>query len=92
VFRIFHDWILSQQRLEWIMDISQTIRLLGDQLGKVISELESPEIFDIEERIRAYAKARRAGNQTAAEQLLAEIAILNPDQGRAEASALATYS
>jgi len=91
VFYIFHDWILSQQRLEWVMDISQTIRLLGDQLGKVISELESPEIFDIEERIRAYAKARRAGDQTAAEQLLAQIAILNPDQGRAVASAFATY-
>ncbi len=73
------------------MDISQTIRLLGDQLGKVISELESPEIFDTEERIRAYAKARRAGDPSAAEKLQAEIAILNLDQGRAVAAAFATY-
>ena len=73
------------------MDISQTIHLLGDLLGKVISELESPEIFDTEERIRAYAKARRAGDQTAAKQLQAEVAALNPDQGRAVAAAFATY-
>ena len=41
------------------MELSQNIHLLGDLLGKVISELESPEIFEIEERIRALAKARR---------------------------------
>ena len=51
------------------MDISQTIHLLGDLLGKVISELESPEIFDIEERIRAHAKARRAGERGAGTKL-----------------------
>ena len=73
------------------MDISQTIRILGDQLGKVISELESPEIFDTEERIRAYAKARRAGDQTAAKPLQDEIAALNLDQSRAVAAAFATY-
>ncbi|MEI7836954.1 MAG: pyruvate formate lyase family protein [Planctomycetota bacterium] len=44
------------------MDISQYIHLLGDQLGKVISELESPAIFESEERIRTEAKARRAGS------------------------------
>jgi phosphoenolpyruvate carboxylase len=73
------------------MDISQTIHLLGDQLGKVISELESPEIFDTEERIRAYAKARRAGDQGAAEKLQAEVAALNSNQGRAVAAAFTTY-
>ena len=45
------------------MDISQTIHLLGDLLGKVISDLESPEIFNTEERIRTQAKARRAGEE-----------------------------
>ncbi|MBK8617555.1 MAG: hypothetical protein IPN96_10705 [Anaerolineales bacterium] len=45
------------------MDISQTIHMLGDLLGKVISDLESPEIFEIEEHIRADAKARRAGDR-----------------------------
>jgi phosphoenolpyruvate carboxylase len=35
------------------MDLSAAIHLLGDILGEVISELESPEIFATEERIRA---------------------------------------
>ncbi len=73
------------------MDISQTIHLLGDLLGKIISELESPEIFDIEERIRALAKARRSGEGTAAKELQAEVATLDPDQGRAVSAAFATY-
>lgn len=41
------------------MNISQNIHLLGDLLGKVISELESPELFETEERIRRLAKPRR---------------------------------
>ncbi len=44
------------------MDISQNIHILGDLLGKVISDLESPSLFEIEENIRAEAKARRAGD------------------------------
>ena len=31
------------------MDLSQTIHLLGDLLGQVISELESPAIFETED-------------------------------------------
>ena len=73
------------------MDISQTIHLLGDQLGKVISELESPEIFDTEERIRTHAKARRAGGQEAGRKLQEEVAALNLDKGRAVATAFTTY-
>jgi len=73
------------------MDISQTIHLLGDLLGKVISELESPEIFATEERIRANAKARRAGNQDAARKLQEEVAALDLDDGRAVATAFTTY-
>ena len=33
------------------MDISQTIHLLGDLLGQVISELESPHVFEVEETV-----------------------------------------
>ncbi|MBL8063658.1 MAG: hypothetical protein JNK32_11595, partial [Anaerolineales bacterium] len=55
------------------MDISQNIHLLGDRLGKVISELESPQLFEIEEHIRALAKARRNGDKAAAAQLQREI-------------------
>jgi phosphoenolpyruvate carboxylase len=73
------------------MDISQTIHLLGDLLGKVISELESPEIFDTEERIRASAKARRSGDQQAARELREEVAALDLDDGRAVATAFTTY-
>ena len=73
------------------MDISQYIHLLGDQLGKVISELESPAIFEIEERIRAEAKARRAGDSAAAERMRAEVGDLKAEEARAMAAAFATY-
>ena len=73
------------------MDISQCIHLLGDQLGKVISELESPVIFEIEERIRAEAKARRAGDSAAAERMRAEVGDLKAEEARAMAAAFATY-
>ena len=61
------------------MDISQTIHLLGDLLGQVISELESPLIFEIEERIRALAKARRAGDLSSAKSLQEEVSSLKTE-------------
>ncbi|MCX6080911.1 MAG: phosphoenolpyruvate carboxylase [Chloroflexi bacterium] len=73
------------------MDISQFIHLLGDQLGKVISELESPAIFETEERIRVEAKARRAGDAAAAQRLRDQVAVLHADQARAVAASFATY-
>ena len=73
------------------MDISQYIHLLGDQLGKVISEQESPAIYQTEERIRTHAKARRAGDASAGQRLQDEVAILQADQARAVAAAFATY-
>jgi len=73
------------------MDLSQTIHLLGDQLGKVISEIESTAVFDIEERIRALAKARRSDEPSAAKQLQDEVASLKTEEARAVASAFAVY-
>ncbi|HVM71879.1 MAG TPA: phosphoenolpyruvate carboxylase [Anaerolineales bacterium] len=73
------------------MDLSQTIHLLGDLLGQVLSELESPAIFDTEERIRAEAKARRSGNHKAARQLQQEVSALQTSEARAVAAAFATY-
>ncbi|HEY3310000.1 MAG TPA: phosphoenolpyruvate carboxylase [Anaerolineales bacterium] len=73
------------------MEISQYIHLLGDQLGKVISELESPELFETEERIRADAKARRAGDESAAMRLSQQVAVLGLDEARAVAASFATY-
>jgi phosphoenolpyruvate carboxylase len=73
------------------MDLSATIHLLGELLGQVVSEQESPALFETEESIRAAAKARRAGEAGAAERLRAEVAALTPEQARAVASAFALY-
>ena len=73
------------------MDISQTIHLLGDLLGKVISELESPSIFEVEERIRALAKARRSGDLSSAAALKHEVSSLETEEARAVAAAFAAY-
>jgi phosphoenolpyruvate carboxylase len=73
------------------MEISQFIHLLGDQLGRVISELESAEIFETEEEIRSEAKARRAGDEAAAKSLLKRVAAMTPNDARAVAASFATY-
>jgi phosphoenolpyruvate carboxylase len=73
------------------MELTQNIHLLGDLLGQVISELESPAIFEIEERIRALAKARRAGDSIAAERLQREVSALRNEQARVIAAAFAIY-
>ena len=39
--------------------LSEDIHLLGDILGRVIRRQAGIEIFELEERIRALAKARR---------------------------------
>ncbi|MBK9782364.1 MAG: phosphoenolpyruvate carboxylase [Anaerolineales bacterium] len=73
------------------MDISQTIHMLGDLLGRIISDLESPALFEIEENIRAEAKLRRAGDPSAAQRLQKLVSALSADEARAVASAFATY-
>jgi phosphoenolpyruvate carboxylase len=73
------------------MDISQTIHLLGDLLGQVISELESPLIFEVEERIRALAKARRSGDHSSAASLQQEVSSLKTEEARAVAASFAAY-
>ena len=73
------------------MELSAAIHLLGDILGEVISELESPELFTMEERIRAAAKDRRGGNTQAAKQLEVEVAALDINAARAVSAAFTTY-
>lgn len=51
--------------------LSADIHLLGDLLGRVICEQHGPEAFDLVERVRLCAKARRNGASDAAQ--LAEI-------------------
>ncbi len=73
------------------MELSQNIHLLGDLLGRVISELESPDLFGIEERIRALAKARRNGDTVAAQKLQQEVSSLQNEDGRVIAASFAAY-
>ncbi len=73
------------------MELSAAIHLLGDILGEVIGELESPELFAIEERIRIAAKDRRGGNVEAVKQLEAEVEALDVDHARAISAAFTTY-
>lgn len=73
------------------MELSAAIHLLGDILGEVIGELESPELFNTEERIRAAAKERRGGSAKAAKQLEAEIEALDVDAARGVSAAFTTY-
>ncbi|MCL5283249.1 MAG: phosphoenolpyruvate carboxylase [Armatimonadetes bacterium] len=73
------------------MDIASIIHYLGNLLGQVISEQESPQLFETEERIRAYAKARRGGDMAAAAELAHEAARLSSDTARAVATAFTIY-
>ena len=73
------------------MDLSDTVRLLGDLLGQVLSTEESPQLFETEEKIRALAKARRSGEAQAGAHLAAEVATLVPDAARGVAAAFALY-
>ncbi len=73
------------------MDLSKTIHMLGDILGMVISNQESPELFEIEERIRFIAKAIRSGEVSNSAALVNEVAGLTIDQARAVATAFALY-
>ncbi len=73
------------------MDLSSAIHFLGELLGQVIGEQESPLLFETEERIRALAKARRAGDPLAARELAELVAQLSPASARAVASAFTLY-
>ena len=83
------------------MDLSSTIHLLGDSLGQLLTEQESVEVFEIEERVRALSKARRgAGDaaefasltvEAAGQRLATEVAALSVETARAIAGAFALY-
>src|SRR5689334_8805171 len=73
------------------MDLSVTIHLLGEILGRSLAEQESVELFELEERIRHLAKARRSGDPAAASALATEVVTLSPGEAWAVASAFALY-
>ncbi len=71
--------------------LSAAIHLLGDILGHVISDLEPPGVFEVEEEIRVLAKGRRAGDQQTARRLRSIVAGLPDGMARAVASAFTVY-
>ncbi len=73
------------------MDLSQTIHILGDLLGKVLIEIESSQIFELEERIRDAAKGRRMGDEEAAERLSVEVGSMTTEEAWAVAAAFSLY-
>ena len=73
------------------IDLSANIHLLGDILGEVISEMESPALFETEERVRKLAKQRRAGQRTAAARLQSEVAAMDTQGAHGVALAFTVY-
>jgi phosphoenolpyruvate carboxylase len=67
------------------------IRALGSVLGRVITRLEGQETFNTVERLRLRAKASRAGDPQAAEDLAATVAAFAPDQAFNQAMAFTLY-
>src|SRR5262245_36402986 len=67
------------------MELSALIHALGEMLGAVLRSVESTALFETEERVRAIAKARRAGDPGAADELARAVAALATDDARATA-------
>ena len=72
-------------------NLSLMIHLLGSILGQVITELESAELLDIEERIRNASKARRSGDLTAPGTLKELVSALSVERARVIASAFTVF-
>ena len=73
------------------LTLSDAIHLLGNLLGEVLAGQESPALLEVEERVRALAKARRAGDPVAATGLAKAVESLRPATARAVASAFTLY-
>jgi phosphoenolpyruvate carboxylase len=73
------------------MELSATIHFLGELLGQVISEQESPAAFELEERVRLLSKARRNGEPARGLELSAQVEEMSADQARVIASSFSLY-
>lgn len=71
--------------------LSADIHLLGDLLGEVIVEQEGPDVFALEEGVRATAKARRAGTVAAARRMAEIVAAVDLSQARALIKSFSIY-
>lgn len=71
--------------------LSADIRLLGDLLGKIIQEQQGISSFDLVEKVRLNAKARRSGDESAAQELLNLIKKTSLEEKSALIKAFSNY-
>ena len=83
----------EEQGLSQQSQMSTMIRLMGDLLGDMLIEQEGQATFDLEEKIRALSKARRANDEDAGQQITGLVESLMEDIPRARAvlKAFTTY-
>jgi phosphoenolpyruvate carboxylase len=82
---------LRHTALEELSVLRTEIRRLGEALGRVVTQLEGRETFDLVEELRRLAKARRAGDRSAARKLGAKIRRLTPREAFTQALAFTVY-
>jgi phosphoenolpyruvate carboxylase len=71
--------------------LSAEIRMLGNALGRVVERLEGRETLEIIEGLRLRAKASRADDPQAADDLAARVGQLDPAQAFNQAMAFTLY-
>ncbi len=71
--------------------LSNDIRLLGNLLGNVIREQHGEAAFELVEKVRAVAKARRSGDPKAADELTRIISNVDLEQKRVLIKAFGNY-
>ena len=71
--------------------LSEEIHRLGNLLGETLVEQEGRALFDLVEEVRALAKAHRAGDESAGEQLVRRIEGLPLAESRGVLKAFASY-
>lgn len=71
--------------------LSEDIHLLGDLLGQVLREQHGREAFDLEERVRKAAIARREGDERAADTVVAAIGSADLQAKRVLTKAFSNY-
>ncbi|MBP1692234.1 MAG: ppc [Chloroflexi bacterium] len=73
------------------MELSSMVHFLGELLGQVIAEQESPAAFELEENVRLLSKARRAGDAASGINLAGLVEDMNSDQARVIAASFSLY-
>ncbi len=81
----------SSTALKELAHLRAEIRSLGAALGRVITQVEGPATLATVERLRTLAKASRAGQSGAADELAAAVARLAPAEALNQAMAFTLY-